>query len=459
MPIKVETPELGVAGKARGLFKPARYKILFGGRGSGKSHAIATALVIMAGERKMRILCAREVQKSIATSSKQLIQDKIIALGWGPVETGGNGFFSFTDRSIKGRNGSEFMFMGLKSNPDNVKSTEGIDICWLEEADRVSQRSLDMLGPTIRKPGSEIWASYNPNKESDPVHQLRQVLAAQRPDDCFIQEMNWRDNPWFPDELRSDMEWDAGRDRDKYLHIWEGHTQKRSEARVFHNFVEEDWDADVLTKGLRPFLGADWGTRDPTVLIECFVFRDRNAIYFRNEAYKTGATIDEFPALFAGSDAREPPRWENPFSHPGVPTAMMYKIIADSSRPDTIRYMSDKGFEIYGAKRGAGSVEDGVEFLKSYDIIVNPRCKHLWDELTLYSYKVDPQTEEILPELADKENHVIDAARYALESERRAIIMKKKGVGGEPTLVTGDGGDLLGGSMTDPASMYDNLFG
>ncbi|MEO1208403.1 MAG: PBSX family phage terminase large subunit [Cyanobacteria bacterium J06638_20] len=437
--IKTPGPNLRMAGKLRPLFKPYRYKILYGGRGSGKSHGIAIALVLAAGERKMRILCAREVQKSIATSSKQLIQDKIIELGWGPQETGGNGFFSFTDRVIRGQNGSEFLFMGLKTNPDSVKSTEGIDIVWLEEANKVSQRSIDLLGPTIRKPGSEIWASYNPELASDPIHRLREDLARDRPDEALTVEMNWRDNPFFPDELRNDMEWDKSRDLDKYMHIWEGGLIARSEAKVFSNWVEDDLDDKVRASGARPLFGADWGTRDPTVLVECYAWPGERLIYFRNEAYKVGASIDEYPSLFAGSDYREPPRWENPFQHPGVDNVMMNQIVADSSRPDTITYMKDRGFSIVGAARGANSIEEGVEFLKSYDIVIHPRCKHVRDEFQLYSYKVDKQTEEILPELADKDNHTIDAARYALESTRRAAVARKRGFGGEPTLFVGDG--------------------
>lgn len=435
--IKTPGPDMQMAGKCRPLFKPYRYKILFGGRGSGKSHGIATALVIMAGEKKMRILCAREVQKSIATSSKQLIQDKIIALGWGPIEFGGNGFFTWTDRVIRGANGSEFLFMGLKTNPDSVKSTEGIDIVWLEEARNISQYSIDMLGPTIRKPGSEIWASYNPELESDPIHRLKNDLAKDRQDEALIIEMNWRDNPFFPDELRSDMEWDKRRDRDKYLHIWEGQCVQRSEARVFHNWMEDDLDDKVMSSGARPLLGADWGTRDPTVLVECFAWPEERLIYFRNEAYKVGASIDEYPSLFAGSDWRDPPRWENPFAHPGVATVINTQIVADSSRPDTITYMKDRGFLIAGAARGANSVEEGVEFLKSYDIAIHPRCKHIRDEFSLYSYKIDPHTQAVLPELADKDNHTIDAARYALESTRRASVSRKRGPGAAPTLFVG----------------------
>lgn len=438
MPIATSgTSGLSVAGKLRPIFKPYRYKVLYGGRGSGKSHGVATALVIMAGEKKMRILCAREVQKSIATSSKQLLQDKINELGWGPVEAGGNGFFSFTDRVIRGQNGSEFLFMGLKTNPDSVKSTEGIDIVWLEEARNISQYSFDMLGPTIRKPGSEIWATFNPEQESDPVYKLMKSLKTERAQDSLVIEMNWRDNPFFPDELRADMEWDKRRDIDKYNHIWEGQCVSRSEAKVFHNWYEDDLDDEVMKSGARPLLGADWGTRDPTVLVECFVWPEKRLIYFRNEAYKVGATIDEYPALFAGSDWKEPPRWENPFSHPGVPSVMNTQIVADSSRPDTIRYMSDRGFLIVGAQRGNNSVEEGVEFMKSYDIAIHPRCRHVRDEVALYSYKVDQQTDQVLPELADKHNHTIDSARYALESTRRAVIGKKRGPGGAPTIYEG----------------------
>lgn len=373
-----------------------RYRAIHGGRGSAKSHSFATALVVKARSRPLRVLCAREIQKSIRDSVKRLLDDKIEACGFGK-------FYQSTETEIKGANGSLFSFAGLRTNPDTVKSTEGIDIAWVEEANRVSQRSWDILIPTVRKPNSEIWAGWNPELPTDPVDVMFRGKDG-APPRSVVKEMNWRDNPFFPDVLKGEMEWDKSRDPEKYAWVWEGQYRRNSEARVFKNWRVETFDTpDDATF----YFGADWGfSVDPTVLVRIYIIG--RTIFIDREAYQVGCEIDRTPALFDGLD---------PGDH-GM--ARKWTIRADSARPETISYMRRNGYpQIDGALKGAGSVEDGVEFLKSYDIVVHPRCKHMIDELTLYSYKQDPLTNEILPILDDKKNHVIDAARYALEAVRR----------------------------------------
>jgi phage terminase large subunit len=401
------------------LKTPARNKAFYGGRGGAKSHSFAQELVLRGYERKdFRWLFAREIQNSINASVKRLLEDKIHVAGLGSVATGGNGYYKITDRGITGGDGrTEFLFAGLRSNPDSVKSMEGLDGAWVEEANTVSKRSIGLLTPTVRKDDSELWWSWNRRQATDPVDNM--FLGDKGPPPrSIVREVNWRDNPWFPEVLREEMEWDKLKDRDKWLHVWEGHPIVRSEARVFRNWTVEDLDAHIPADCV-PRLGADWGfSVDPTVLVECFVWE--RTLYFRNEAYKIGCVIDEIPSLFAGSDDRDPPRWLNSFGHPGIFNAKRHRIIGDSARPDTIRYLKDRNFNIIPARKGAGSIEDGVEFMKSYDIVVHPRCQHVRDELTHYSYKVDPLTDEVIPELADKDNHIIDGSRYALEGVRRA---------------------------------------
>lgn len=371
------------------LFWPARYKAYYGGRGSAKSHSFAAALVLQAAQKPLRILCCREVQRSIKDSVKRLLDDKI-------EETGLAGFYSSTDTEIRGANGSLFVFAGLRTNPDTLKSMEAVDIAWVEEAHAVSERSLNILIPTVRQPGSEIWFSWNPRNENDPVDAR---FRHDPPPDSIVREVSYAENPWFPDVLRDEMEWDRKRDPDKYAHIWLGRYLKHSEARVFHN-----WRVEAFTtpeKVERFYLGADWGfSVDPTVLVRCF--RDGRTLYVDAEAYQVGCEIDRTPQLFDQ-----------------VAGARDWPITADSARPETISYVRRQGFRIQGAKKGQGSLEDGVEFLKSFDIIVHPDCKHTADELSLYSYKTDPQTDEVLPVLQDKHNHVIDALRYAVEGMRR----------------------------------------
>ena len=372
--------------------QPARYKGAHGGRGSGKSHFFAEALV----EDHIRFpglrsVCIREIQRSLEQSAKRLIEDKIEALGVGPM------FEVQRDRIICPGDGL-IIFQGMQNHTaDSIKSLEGYDRAWVEEAQSLSQRSLDLLRPTMREAGSEIWFSWNPRRDSDPVDRF---MRDDPPDSAVVVQVNYPDNPWFPDVLREEMEWDKRRDPDKYTHIWLGEYQRNSEARVFHNWRVEEFDTP---DDARFYFGADWGFAiDPTVLIRVFV-KDRT-LYIDQEAYKVGCQIDRTPDLFDK-----------------VPDSRKWPIIADCARPETIDYMRRHGYpRIEPAKKGKGSVHDGVEFLKSYDIIVHPRCKHAADELALYSYKTDKLTGEVLPELEDKKNHVIDSIRYAVEKTRRA---------------------------------------
>ena len=180
--------------KLQGLFKKSRYKIYWGGRGGAKSWGIARALIILGTKKPLRILCAREFQTSIKDSVHKLLSDQVVALGL-------TEFYEIIDRTIRGKNGTEFNFVGLKNNVANVKSYEGVDICWVEEAQTVSARSWDVLVPTIRKEGSEIWVSFNPELESDATYQ-RFILNP--PENAIVQKINWSDNPWFPDKVNYD---------------------------------------------------------------------------------------------------------------------------------------------------------------------------------------------------------------------------------------------------------------
>lgn len=405
------------------VFRPARYKVLYGGRGSAKSTSIAVYLVLECMQRQCRILCTREIQKSLSASVHQLIVDVINNLGL-------ERYFRVTKVGIAGPHGSLFLFAGLRTNPESIKSMEGLTHCWVEEADRTGQSSLDLLTPTMRRPGSEILFSFNRRNPTDPVDAM--FLGGEAPPNSVVTEMNWRDNPFFPKVLWDEMMWLKRRDRDKWLHIWEGQPLVRSEARVFNNWVEDDID-DLIPEGTLLRYGADWGfSVDPTVLIGCYVW-DRT-LYVRHEAWKLKCHIDETPAFFAGSDTTGNERWKNPYKpgaekHKGLPDANRARITADSARPETIAYLRARGFDIHSAVKGPGSVQDGVEFLQSYDIVVHPSCKHTLDELTMYSYKVDKLTDAVTNELEDKKNHVIDSLRYALENVRRNARDNAAGLG------------------------------
>lgn len=393
MSIHVPTPRIQLPKKFGRIFEPHRYKAFYGGRGSAKSHTVASALVITAAMQRKRIVCGREIQKSIQESVKKLIEDKIEAYGL-------QNFFTSTKNSIVGRNGSEFLFMGLRTNIASVKSTEGIDIFWVEEAATVSQTSINVLVPTIRQPGSEIWFTWNPDKPTDPVDAMfRGEHGA--PPDTLIERINWDDNPWFPEELRKEMEWDKKRDPEKYAFIWLGEYQRNSEARVFKNWKVESFETPI---GARFYYGADFGfSVDPTTLVRCYFIG--RTLFIDHEAYAVGCEIDRTPQLFDK-----------------VPDARKWPICADSARPETISYLQRHGYpKMFAAKKGADSVMDGIEFMKSYDIVIHPRCRHVIDEFTLYSWKIDKLTNQVLPVLEDKKNHTIDAARYAVEAVRRVL--------------------------------------
>jgi phage terminase large subunit len=344
----------------------------------------------------LRAVCIREVQKSLEQSVKRLIEDKIEKLGVGSM-------FDVQKYEIKSPGGGLIIFQGMQNHTsESIKSLEGYNIAWAEEAQSLSQRSLDLLRPTIRAPASELWFSWNPSKATDPVDVL--LRGAGRIPSSVVVEANWRGNPWFPEVLRDEKNWDQARDSEKYAHIWLGEYQRNSEARVFRNWRV---DAFETPADARFYLGADWGfSIDPTVLVRSYIVG--RTLYIDAEAYKVGCEIDRTPALFDSIDPARPQM------------ARRWPITADSARPETIDYVRRHGYPtITSARKGAGSVQEGIEFLKTYDIVVHPRCRHTIDELTLFSWKTDPLTGEVLPILEDKKNHVIDALRYSVEKLRR----------------------------------------
>ena len=211
--------------KLQCLFTPAysRYRVLWGGRGSGKSWGAARALLIKGVQNPIRILCAREFMSSMRDSVHKLLCDQIIDLGL-------TGFYEITQSSIRGANGTEFAFVGLKNNVANVKSYEGVDVCWVEEAQTVSRLSWDILIPTIRKEGSEIWITFNPLLETDDTWQ-RFVIHKQP--DWIVQKVNWQDNPWFNETLRQEKDALKSRDIQAYNNVWEGLCRQTVDGAIF----------------------------------------------------------------------------------------------------------------------------------------------------------------------------------------------------------------------------------
>ena len=382
--LQIEIPEaLGY------LFEPARYKVAYGGRGSGKSWGIARALLVRALSEKTRVLCAREVQKSIRDSVHRLLSDQIDLLGLGSS-------FAVLQNEIRGRNGSQFLFSGLANTTvESIKSFEGCNLCWVEEAQTVSDRSWEILIPTIRAAGSEIWVSFNPDQSTDPTYQR---FVVNPPPGALVRKINWDANEWFPAELEAERDYLYRIDPEAAAHVWGGECRRVTDAQVLRGrYCVESFEARPdLWDG--PYQGIDFGfATDPSVLVRCWVFERR--LYVEHEAYGLGVEIDHLPALF---DA--------------IPEARRHLSRADNSRPETISYLVRAGYNAAPCRKWAGSVEDGVEHLRSYEqIVIHPRCSHTAEEARLWSYKTDRLTGQVQPVLLDLHNHCMDALRYALE--------------------------------------------
>ena len=250
--------------KLQFLFKPSRYKVCRGGRGSGKSWGFARALLIMGAGKPIRVLCTREVQKSIQQSVHQLLKDQIAALNL-------TSFYEVLQTEIRGQNGTAFYFSGLSDQTaDTLKSFEGVDVCWCEEAQSISKSSWNILIPTIRKPNSEIWATYNPQLESDETHRR---FVTQPPPDCVSVEMNYSDNPYFPEVLERERQHaEATMREEEYAHIWGGQCKPAVEGAIYFDAMSKTIQAgrirDVPHDGnLKTHLVFDLGMADSMTII------------------------------------------------------------------------------------------------------------------------------------------------------------------------------------------------
>jgi phage terminase large subunit len=370
-----------------------RYRGARGGRGSGKSHFFAEDLILDMMVQHTRACCAREVQLSIKDSSKQLLEDKIDLFEMTP-------FFKITDREIVYEpTDSLVIFRGMQNHTaQTIKSLEAFNRFYCDEAQQLTERSIQLITPTFRAKGSVLDFAWNPISAKTPVERMFNENA-DSPDFALV-TANYYDNPFFPEDIRKDMERDRARDIDKYSHVWLGHYLTMSEARVFRNWSIKEFNTPA---DARFYHGVDFGyALDPTVMIRCFI--QGRTLYIDYEASKVHCEIDDTPNLFRK-----------------IPDSDKWPCTADNARPETIAYLRRHGYpRMKESIKGKGSVEDGIEFLKSFDIVVHPRCTRTIEEMTTYSWKIDPRTEEILPILADKDNHVIDALRYALEGTRRS---------------------------------------
>lgn len=383
--------------KLRAVFDgPARYRGAYGGRGSGKSRSFAAVLLADGMREPGPILCARELQSSLKDSVHAELCGLVDDLGLGHVYEYGREFLRTRPGHFPRGGQTEFVYSGLRHNSQSIKSKSRFRRCWVEEAEYVSEQSWKDLIPTIRMPGSEIWLTWNPEVKGSATD--RRFIESP-PSDCKIAALNWRDNPWFPAVLDQERRNDLRRDPDAYANVWEGKYATRSDAQVMAGkWSVEAFEPDPATWG-GPYDGADWGFAvDPTVRVRCWTHGGN--LYVEREAYGKQVELLDLPALFDR-----------------FPDSRKVRIRADSARPETISLMASQGFRIEAVAKWAGSVEDGIAHVRGgYDkVIVHPRCVHTAEEMRLYSYKVDRNTGEVLPDVIDKHNHIIDAIRYSLQ--------------------------------------------
>lgn len=247
--------------KLKPIFQPARHKVLYGGRGGAKSHSVAKALLIKGTQEPLRVLCARELQNSISESVHKLLSDQIYELGL-------EGFYTILKSQISGPNGTEFFFEGIRNNTNKIKSYEGIDVCWVEEAQAVTSTSWGILTPTIRKPNSEIWITFNPNLATDATY--KEFVVNPKPNSIII-KINWRDNPWFPDVLKQEMEHLKATNYDSYLHVWEGNCVINLEGTVYAKQLRDAYEENRIcrvpyTSTVPVWTSWDLGRRDQTAV-------------------------------------------------------------------------------------------------------------------------------------------------------------------------------------------------
>ncbi|ENE0778652.1 PBSX family phage terminase large subunit [Providencia stuartii] len=374
-----------------------RYRGAYGGRGSAKTRTFALMTVIrgyMAAKNGQSgvILCAREYMNSLEESSMEEVKQAIRSVPWL------NDFYELGEKYIRTKCRSvSYVFAGLRHNLDSIKSKARILIAWVDEAESVSETAWTKLTPTVREAGSEIWVTWNPEKDGSATDKR---FRKEPPDNAIIVEMNYDDNPWFPSVLEEERLNDQARlDAATYAWIWEGAYLENSDKQVLANkYVVQSFPDDLWKKADRLLFGADFGfAKDPNTLIRMFILDD--CLYIEREAYGVGVELDHMPAFYDE-----------------IPEARKWPIKADSARPETISYLKRQGFNISAAKKWQGSVEDGITYLRGFkQIVIHPRCKETAKEARLYSYKTDRITGEVLPVIEDEYNHCWDAVRYGLD--------------------------------------------
>lgn len=390
---------LQLPSKLAPLFKPKRYKVMHGGRGGGKSWAVAATLLVMAAERPLRVLCAREVQKSMRDSVHRLLKDTIVRLGL-------ESFYQVLDTEIRGANGSLFLFTGLQSHTvDSIKSFEGVDRVWVEEAHGVSKKSWDVLIPTIRKEGSEIWLTLNPDMDTDDTY-VRFIATPSA--DTWVCEINWRDNPWFPEVLDQERrKAKLSQSREDYEHVWEGKPRTVAEGAIYRHEIQAlHADGRVCPVPYDSTLPVhtvwDLGWNDAmTIGMAQRGPRDVRIIDYIEDSHRT---LDWYVAQLE----KRPYRWGTDFlPHDG----RTRNFQTGKSTEELLRELGRREVIV----QPATSVEEGIKAAR----MIFPQCYfderktgRLLECLKRYQRQIHTQTREPMGPLHDEFSHGADMFRY-----------------------------------------------
>ena len=371
-------------------FKPARFKAVFSGRAGGKSHFFAELMLArMVCEPDLQCVCIRRYRVTLTNSVMLLLKNKICDLGW-------DEYFVVQQTQIKRKDGRGFIaFIGMQDhNATSIKGYEGFGIAWVDEAAELDQYSLDLLIPTLRKQGAETWFTWNPEQPEDPVDAF--FRGDNPPENAIVKGISFADNPFLSDTAKEDEQRDRLVDPEKHEWMWLGGYNLKSNAIVFAGkwrIAEVDtteWDG--------PYYGADWGfAADPTAAGE--VWASGNQIYISRESYAYRLESDRIAY-----------QWQH-----DIPGMEEHTIRGDNARPETISLVCRSGYNgLIGCEKWKGSVEDGIDWLRGHEILVHPDCVNTQTELKRYRYKQN-RGGDVLPQLVDKDNHMIDVIRYALE--------------------------------------------
>jgi len=397
--------------KLQFLFEKHRYKVAYGGRGSGKSWSMARALLLQASNKPLRILCAREIQRSIKQSVHTLLNDQIQALGLGPL-------YEVLETEIRSRSGSSFSFTGLATNTvESIKSFEGCDVVWIEEAQTVSKKSWDILIPTIRKPNSEIWVSFNPNIDTDDTYKR---FVVETPDNAKVVKVNYTDNPWFPEVLEIERQHSLKTNPD-YANIWEGDCKAAVDGAIYSNEIREAQEGNRITTVpydpmLKVHVVFDLGFNDSMAIILCQRgVSDIRIIKYIEDNHRT---LDSFSSEIRSLNYN----WGTMFlPHDGKSRDYKSGLSAED-------IMRKQGWTVRIVP--VSSIESGIKIARMHfhKCYFDKSTQRLLECLKNYKRSINSSTNEPGAPLHDEYSHGADAFRYMATSVEQ---MKNESWGGE----------------------------